>query len=73
MKRLKGSFTIEISILLPLLFFLFMLVLKEGIGFYQYSKQREVSNLVTETDLVRKFYNYQILGEVGEELLDEEP
>ena len=72
MKGLKGSFTIEISILLPILFFVFAMVIRESIGFYEESLNREVSGYLLNQDLVEQFYEYQILEEIGGEILDEE-
>lgn len=72
MKGVKGSFTIEISILLPILFFVFAMVIRESIGFYEESLNREVSGYLLNQDLVEQFYEYQILEEIGGEILDEE-
>lgn len=72
MKGLKGSFTIEISILLPILFFVFAMVIRESIGFYEKSLNREVNSYLLNQDLVDQFYEYQILEEIGGEILDEE-
>ena len=71
MKRHKGSFTVEASIYVPMVIFLVMNVLSSGIYFFQESKNREKNIAIEELDIVREFYNYQILGEIGEEIWDD--
>ena len=73
MRGWKGSLTIEISILLPILFFVFAMVLRESIGFYEKTVNREISEFVSDVDLVGRFYEYQLLKEIGEGGLNEEP
>lgn len=71
MKMHKGSFTVEASIYVPMVIFLVMNVLSGGIYFFQESKNREKNIAIEELDIVREFYNYQILGEIGEEIWDD--
>lgn len=67
-KMHKGSFTVEVSIYVPIVLFLIMHVLSTGICFFQESKTREENKAIAELDIVKEFYNYQVLGEIGEEI-----
>lgn len=67
----KGSFTIEAAIWVPVMIFLIMNVVRLGISFFQESVNREAGVRLKELDIVQEFYNYQILGEIGEEILDD--
>lgn len=71
-KRNKGSFTVEASFLLPMGMFLMIGVLQMGIDFYQESRAQVTPVLLEELDVVDRFYAYQILEEVGEEILGDE-
>ncbi|MGN1155630.1 MAG: TadE/TadG family type IV pilus assembly protein [Agathobacter sp.] len=68
MRMHRGSFTVEASIYIPLFLFLIMNVLSLGIVFFQESRTREENTAIQELDIVQEFYNYQILGEIGEEI-----
>lgn len=72
MKRKKGSFTIEASILIPFILFLMMTILQMGISFYQNSVNREIYAGVEELDAVAAFYKLQVIKEAGEKLLEDE-
>lgn len=72
MRRRKGSFTIEAVILIPFILFLFVNVLEVGIHFYQESKNREYYDNLENMDSVSKFYILQGIGEIGEEVLENE-
>ena len=69
MKMHQGSFTLEASFYVPMVLFLIMNVLSVGIHFFQESREREENEAIRELDIVQEFYNYQILGEIGEEIL----
>ena len=71
MKLQKGSYMIEAAIWVPFVLLLIVMVLKLGIEFYQNSKNRENYYGLDELDIVQEFYNYQILGEIREEILDD--
>lgn len=71
MKRFKGSFTIEAVILVPLILFMMIGILKEGIQFYEECVEREIAQDVREWDGVSRFYEIWMLKEVGENLKDE--
>ena len=68
MRMHRGSFTVEASIYIPMFLFLIMNVLSLGIRFFQESRTREENSAIRELDIVQEFYNYQILGEIGEEI-----
>lgn len=71
MKRFKGSFTVEAVILVPLILFMMIGILKEGIQFYEECVEREIAQDVREWDGVSRFYEIWMLKEVGENLKDE--
>lgn len=64
----KGGFTVEAAILIPFLLFLFVGVLQLGITFFQYSVTRDCYEGLEGFDAVRKFYDLQMLKDVGEEM-----
>lgn len=66
-----GSFTIEATILVPLLLFMMMTTLRIGIAFFQESATRDVYPELEKLDIVAEFYNYQIIGEIGKEIFDD--
>ena len=63
----KGSFTIEAAILIPFVLLLFVGILQIGISFFQYSVTREYYEGLNELDIVRQFYNMQMLKELGKD------
>lgn len=67
----KGGFTIEAAIWVPVMIFLIMNVVQLGIHFFEESINREISVRLQKINIVQEFYNYQILGEIGEEILDD--
>ena len=67
----KGSFTIEASIYIPILLFLIANVLSIGIHFFQEAKGRSENPEIKCLDIVKEFYNYQILEEIKEEIKEE--
>ena len=73
MKRMRhrGSFTIEAAIWVPFMMFLIMGTIQIGIMFFQESVKRESYSGLMQLDIVQEFYNYQILGEIGEELVND--
>ena len=72
MKRCcKGSYTIEAAIYIPILLFLFFQSLELSIDFWMQSKEREVLSELTEIDIVKEFYTYQIIEEIEKEFLDD--
>lgn len=71
MKMQKGSFTIEAVIWIPLMLYMMLAVLQEGIQFYKESAEKEISKDVSEWNGVARFYDVWILKEFGEELNSE--
>lgn len=72
MKRRKGSFTIEATILISFILFLLMSILEMGINLYQESKNREYYDGLENMDTINKFYVLQGIGTIGEEVLEDE-
>lgn len=70
-KRLRGSYTIEAAIYIPIILFMMCQTLQIGLGFWQESKEREMNKKLQELNVVKEFYTYQILEEVGKELADD--
>ena len=69
---MKGSYTIEAAIYIPIILGLLFFSLHMGIEYWKKSKEREVSAVLRELDIVQEFYGYQIMGEIGKELFDDE-
>ena len=67
----KGSFTIEASIYIPIVLFLIANVLSVGIRFFQEAKERNENPEIASLDIVKEFYNYQILEDIKEEIKEE--
>lgn len=67
----RGSFTVEAAIWVPIMVFMVMGTVQIGITFFQESVKRESYSDLVLLDIVQEFYNYQIIGEIGEELLDD--
>lgn len=71
MKMQKGSFTIEAVIWIPLMLYMMLAVLQEGIQFYKESAEKEISKDISEWNGVARFYDVWIFKEFGEELNSE--
>lgn len=67
----RGSFTIEAVIWIPIMVFLLSAIIKLGINFYLESENRTSYSGLLQLDIVQEFYNYQVLEEIGKELLDD--
>jgi hypothetical protein len=67
----KGSYTIEATILMPIMLGLVTFVICTAIDFVQESTGREGYPKMQVMDPVQEFYTYQILGEIGEEIFDD--
>lgn len=65
-KSLKGSFTVEATIIIPIILFLMISVLKQGITFYKETIERESPDYITNWDAVSTFYDVWVLKEIGE-------
>ena len=68
----KGSYTIEAAIYIPMILFLLYQSIGTAIDFWKDSRIREESSCLKELDIVQEFYGYQIMGEIGKELFDDE-
>lgn len=71
MKLLKGSFTIEAVVIIPIILFLMISVLKQGITFYKATIERKIPETITSWDAVSTFYDVWVLKEMGEVLGNE--
>lgn len=70
-KKLKGSYTIEAAIYIPIILFIMCQTLQIAIDFWQESREREVNKMLQELDIVREFYSYQVLDEIGKEIIND--
>lgn len=70
--RWKGSYTIEAALYIPMILFLMYQSVGFAVDYWKESRTREVSECLQELDIVKEFYGYQIIEEVGKELLDDE-
>lgn len=70
-KRLRGSYTIEAAIYIPIILFMMCQTLQLALGFWQECKEREINECLQEINIVKEFYNYQILEEIGKEFMDD--
>ena len=66
--RLRGSYTLEAAIYIPMIMLLLFQSVGIGIEYWQKSRDREVLLELRELDIVQEFYGYQMLEEVREEL-----
>lgn len=62
MKKWKGSYTVEASLIVPLLLGVFAYAMKTGIAMYEEVQKQEVSS--EELCEVKEFYRYQVMGEI---------
>ena len=70
-KRQKGSYTIEAVIYIPMIVFMLYQSVGIAIDFWQQSRTREVYEGLQTLDIVKEFYGYQILNEIGKEIEDD--
>lgn len=70
-KKLKGSYTIEAAIYIPIILFIMCQTLQIAIDYWQDSRDREVNRVLQELDIVKEFYSYQIMDEIGKEIADD--
>ena len=71
-KTLKGSYTLEAAIYIPIIMFLLLGSMDLGIQYWQRSREREINQELQDLNILQEFYGYQILEEVGKELKDGE-
>lgn len=70
-KKYKGSYTIEAAIYIPIVLFVLFQSLEIAIDFWQQSRDREIYQKLQDLDVVEEFYGYQILEELGKEIVDD--
>lgn len=70
-KKVKGSYTIEAAIYIPIIIFILCQTLQIAIDFWQESRTREVSEVLQQLDIVKEFYNYQVIDEIGKEIIND--
>ena len=63
----RGSYTIEASLLIPLIMLIAITTLEIAIDFYRDSEEGKYA-CEEEMDIVQMFYGYQIFEELGEEI-----
>ncbi len=68
---MKGSYTVEAAIYIPMILFLLFISLDLAIDFWQESKEREVCEELQKLDIVSEFYGYQIIDEARKEIIDD--
>ena len=68
---MKGSYTIEAAIYIPIIMFLLFQSLGIALNEWQKSKEREVCEALLEVDIVNDFYGYQIMDEIRKEIVDD--
>lgn len=71
-KKLKGSYTIEAAIYIPIILFIICQTMQLALGFWQDCRQREINPMLKELNCVKEFYNYQILDEIRKEITEDE-
>ena len=71
-RKIKGSYTLEAAIYIPMILFMLFGALDIGVHYWQKSRERIVSQEVLNLDIVQEFYGYQVLEEIGKELGDGE-
>lgn len=64
---LKGSYTVEGAIIIPIFIVMLAIVMKMGIVLYNEMKADSPYEYATDMWLVDDFYNYQVLKEVVNE------
>lgn len=66
MKKVKASFTVEASLILPLILMVFMLAMSTGIRLYEECLQTGEQISQGEFDAVKWFYRCKEMGELIE-------
>lgn len=68
----KGSFTVEAAIYLPIILFMLIQTVKISIDYLQESRERKVNMMIQDLDVVSEFYGYQIIDDIGKEIMDDQ-
>lgn len=69
MKTHQGSYTIEAAIWVPLVMLVIATTLHLAIVLVQEAAEREPIKWLVEQDPTQEFYHYQVLEEIGEEII----
>lgn len=64
---LKGSYTVEVAIIIPIFVVMLAIAMKMGLVLYNEMKEDSSYEYATDMWLVDDFYNYQVLKEVVNE------
>lgn len=64
---LKGSYTVECTIIIPIFIVMLAIAMKMGLVLYNEMKEDSSYEYATDMWLVDDFYNYQVLKEVVNE------
>lgn len=67
----KASYTIEAAIYIPIILFMLFQTLEFAIDRWEASKEREPYVGLCQLDIVSEFYGYQIMEEIGKEIVDD--
>ena len=62
--KLKGSYTVEAAIIVPIFIFILAIGMKAGLILYSEIKQQQEQQILEEMWLVDDFYRYQLGKEV---------
>ncbi len=62
--KLKGSYTVEAAIIVPIFIFILAIGMKAGLILYSEIKQQQEQQIVEEMWLVDDFYRYKSAGEI---------
>lgn len=64
---LNGSYTVEVTIIIPIFIVMLAIAMKMGLVLYNEMKEDSSYEYATDMWLVDDFYNYQVLKEVVNE------
>ena len=62
--KLKGSYTAEAAIIVPIFIFILAIGMKAGLILYSEIKQQQEQQILEEMWLVDDFYRYKSAGEI---------
>ena len=62
--KLKGSYTVEAAIIVPIFIFILAIGMKAGLILYSEIKQQQEHQILEEMWLVDDFYRYKSAGEL---------
>ncbi len=66
MRSVKGSLTVEASLIFPLILMVFMLAISTGVGLYEECRETGEQISQEEFDAVRWFYRCKEMGELAQ-------